>query len=164
MIRFRPLAIAGALLLTLAVPNPAGAQSAADTAAILSTVQRLFDAMLARDSAALDSVVSRGGVFTVVVVEGDSVTRFAHQALSGFISSIGQPGPDLRERMWQPRVFIDGPFAAVWTPYDFHIGERFNHCGTDLFTLAKIDDAWRITGGSYTIRQQDCAPSPLDEP
>ena len=145
-------------------PPDVRAQSAGDTAAVLATVQDLFDAMAARDSTALAAVVSRDGWFTVVVVEGDSVTRVAHQSLAGFISSIGQPGPLLRERMWQPVVHIDGPFASVWTPYDFHIGERFNHCGTDIFTLARVGDAWRITGGSYTIRQQGCAPSPLGAP
>ena len=163
MTRIRTLAVACAFAAAL-TPRAAAAQAAADTAAILATVQGLFDAMAARDSAALASLVTREGVFAVVVVEGDSATRVAHQSLAGFIGSIGMPGPLLRERMWQPVVHVSGPFAIVWTPYDFHIGERFSHCGTDIFTLARIGGAWRITGGSYTIQQQGCAPSPLGAP
>ena len=140
------------------------APPAAESAAILSTVAELFDAMAARDTAALARLVTRDGVFAVIVIEGDSVTRVAHQPLGGFITSIGQPGPRLLERAWESRVMIDGPFATVWTPYDFHVGDRFSHCGTDVFTLAKVDGAWRITGGSYTIQPQGCAPSPLGAP
>ena len=164
MSRRLPLALLLAASLSAALPARAAAQTSADTAAILATVQGLFDAMESRDTAALASLVSRDGMFTVVVVEGDSVSRVAHQPLAGFIAQIGQPGPPLLERMWSPRVHIDGPFAIVWTPYDFHIGDRFNHCGTDIFTLVRAGGAWRITGGSYTIRQQGCAPGPLGAP
>ena len=164
MIRTHPRLAAVALLLLTLAPRPAAAQTAADTSGVLAAVQGLFDAMAARDSVALAAHVARDGFFAVVVVEGDSVTRLAHQPLAGFITSIGAPGPLLRERIWQPRVFIDGPFAMVWTPYDFHVGERFNHCGTDVFTLARTPAGWLITGGSYTIQQNGCSPSPLGEP
>ena len=145
-------------------PQKSTAQAPADTAAILATVQALFDAMAARDSIALASLVTTEGSFAVVVVENDSATRIAHQSLGGFVTRLGQPGPLLRERMWQPHVLIDGPFAIVWTAYDFHIAGRFNHCGTDIFTLARLSGAWRITGGSYTIQQQNCTPAPLGAP
>ena len=71
---------------------------------------------------------------------------------------------ELRERNWQPVVHIDGPFAAVWTPYDFHAGDEFSHCGTDVFLLARIGGAWRITGGSYTVQPEGCDPSPPGGP
>ena len=164
MNRCRSTGVVVAFVLLLAAPRPAAAQTSADTAAILSTVQSLFDAMLARDSVALASVVAREGMFAVVVVDGDSVTRSAFQPLAGFISSIGRPGPLLRERNWQPVVHIDGPFAAVWTPYDFHAGDEFSHCGTDVFLLARIGGAWRITGGSYTVQPEGCDPSPPGGP
>ena len=166
MTRVRSLVFSAALAVTTlgATPRAAAAQTPADTAAVLATVQGLFDAMLAHDSVALARVVTRDGVFAVAVVDGDSIRRFTHQPLAGFIASIGQPGPDLLERIWHPHVMIEGPFAAVWTAYDFHIGDRFNHCGIDVFTLARIGDAWRITGGSYTVQQQGCAPSPLGTP
>ena len=164
MTRIRTLLASCALVGALLAPRSLAAQTPSDTAAILATVQGLFDAMAARDSLALAALVTREGVFAVAVVESDSVTRFAHQSLAGFISSIGMPGPLLRERIWHPVVHVSGPFAIVWTPYDFHIGERFSHCGTDIFTLARIGGAWRITGGSYTIQQQGCAPSPLGAP
>lgn len=164
MTSFRRLSAAFALILLLGAPRPAAAQSPADTAAIVASVNALFDAMAARDSVALASLVTRDGFFAVAVVDGDSVTRFAHQSLAGFISSIGAPGPRLLERMWSPVVHIDGPFAIVWTAYDFHVGDDFSHCGTDIFTLARIGGAWRITGGSYTVQRQGCGESPLGAP
>ena len=49
MNRCRSTGVVVAFVLLLATPRPATAQTSADTAAILSTVQSLFDAMLARD-------------------------------------------------------------------------------------------------------------------
>ncbi|HEX6590216.1 MAG TPA: hypothetical protein VF039_14515 [Longimicrobiales bacterium] len=160
----RRLALALVLAAVAPAPRPLAAQSPADTAAVLATVQELFDAMAARDSVALASLVTRPGVFAVVVVDHDTVITVQHQSLATLIDRIGEPGPALLERSWEPRVMIDGPFAAVWTPYDFHIGGRFNHCGVDVFTLARDAGRWRVTGGSYTIQQQECAPSPLGAP
>ncbi len=134
--------------------------STADTAAVLATMQQLFDAMAAHDSIALAALVTPPGTFAVVVIEGDSVPRVAHQGLAGFISSVGRPGPPLNERAWDPFVLIDGPFATIWTRYDFRIGDEFSHCGVDVFTLARTGGRWRITGGSYTIQRTGCPASP----
>ena len=142
----------------------AASQSAADTAAVLETVQDLFDAMAARDSAALGALLAPAGSFAVVVVDHDTVITVQHQSLATFIARLGTAGPALLERSWSPRVMIEGPFAAVWTPYDFHIDGLFSHCGVDVFTLARVAGVWRITGGSYTIRQQGCEPGPLSTP
>lgn len=164
MRRVRLLVSAVMLAAAVAAPRQLGAQSAADTAAVLNVVQDLFDAMAARDSVALAALVMPAGSFAVVVVDHDTVITVQHQSLALFITRLGMPGPALLERSWAPRVLIEGPFAAVWTPYDFHIDGLFNHCGVDVFTLARVSGAWRITGGSYTIRQQGCAPSPLGAP
>lgn len=164
MTPLRALPAALALACAVLAPRPLAAQSAADTAAVLDAVQGLFDAMAARDSVALAGLVTPPGSFAVVVVDHDTVITVQHQSLASFVTRIGVPGPVLLERSWEPRVFIEGSFAAVWTRYDFHIDDRFSHCGIDVFTLARVRDAWRITGGSYTIRQQGCAPHPLGAP
>ena len=153
-----------ALIAAAGAPRPLAAQTPTDSTAVLDAVQGLFDAMAARDSIALAALVTPPGVFAVVVIDHDTVITVQHQSLASFISRIGESGPALLERSWEPRVIVDGPFAMVWTEYDFHIDGRFSHCGIDVFTLARVRDAWRITGGSYTIRQQECEPSPLGAP
>jgi hypothetical protein len=39
------------------------------------------------------------------------------------------------------------------------VGSRFNHCGVDTFTLAKVNDAWKVVSLVDTRRRQPC-PEP----
>ena len=64
--------------------------------------------------------------------------------------------------MWNPEVRIDGAIATLWTPYDFHIGVRFSHCGYDAFQLARGERGWYVTAITYTVRPAPCpTPPPL---
>jgi hypothetical protein len=62
--------------------------------------------------------------------------------------------------MWDPRVELSGDLAALWAPYDFHLGERFSHCGHDAFHLRRTGEGWQIVALSYTIRRTGCAAPP----
>lgn len=137
--------------------------SAADEAAVVATVQRFLDALNAKDTTALKSVLTPDGRFAVVVPGPDSVvTRGSTHAQ--FIARIGVDTKQLLERMWDPTVLVEGPFATLWAPYDFHIDGELSHCGTDVFTLARMPGGWRITGASYTVIPTGCRPSPLGPP
>lgn len=125
---------------------------------MLATVQRLFDAMAARDSAAAGQVLMpEGRYYSVrdtgaqVAVGGATHKEFAERLAAG--------KEDMRERMWNPRVLIHGRIAVVWTPYDFHRGGKFSHCGVDAFQLVKTAEGWKIAGFIYTIEQTGCDES-----
>jgi hypothetical protein len=148
------------LFVVLLLPTPAEAQTEKD--AVLATVQQFFDGMASRDTVALKAVLTEGGQFTVVVPRGDS-TMVQVVSYARFISDMGSVKQALLERIWNSRVMIDGPLAAVWTPYDFHVDGKLSHCGTDLFTLVRERGGWKISGASYTVTQ-NCKPSPLDVP
>ena len=137
-------------------PPPANAQAASEEQDVLATVERLFDAMAKRDTAALRDVLTPDGRFASVVVTGDSVVP-GGRSHESFIALVGAAPEALVERMWDPRVFIAGPFAAVWAPYDLYRGDTFSHCGTDVFTLVRMDGEWKINGASYTIVPEPCA-------
>ena len=40
--------------------------------------------------------------------------------------------------MWDPEVQVDGDIAALWAPYDFHIGGRFSHAVRKTPALAWV--------------------------
>ena len=79
-----------------------------------------------------------------------------------FINSIVNAPAEPRERMWDPEVRIDGDLATLWAPYDFHLGDRFSHCGVDALQLVRTDAGWRIASIAYTVHREDCdhVPSP----
>ena len=133
-----------------------------DAHAVLAAVQEFFDAMEAADVARSRAVLARGAVFySVRDVGGEKVTSsFTAEEHLARLPTSGV----LLERMWDPRVQIDGAVATVFTPYDFHRDGAFSHCGTDAFTLMREGEAWIVTGATYTVQTEGCGANPAGPP
>lgn len=161
-----PLAACALAVMTLlALPTSASAQaaSASDSAAVISVVQRLFDAMATRDTVAARALLLPGAR-VVSIRSGAATTMPRVQSDTAFVRSLGSARDALIERMWNPQVRVHGSLAELWTPYDFHLGGRFSHCGVDSFTLVRGPNGWLIAGIAYTVEPTGCAPSPLGPP
>lgn len=131
-----------------------------ERAAVLAAVQQFFDAMTAKDAAATERVLMPDGRFVSFrTVDGKLTIRSASN--QDYIKNLPSFKQKWRERMWKPKVTIHGPIANVWTPYDFWIDGKFSHCGIDSFDMVKVDGQWKIAGGSYTVEETGCKPSPL---
>jgi hypothetical protein len=160
---------AALMLCFLVVPGaPAAAQGTVATpeeAAVLESVQRLFDIMATRDTAAARELLLADGRFVVVrpgpAGDAEQVGLMSHEDFIGLLARGSEP---LLERMWSAEVRIHGPIAMVWTPYDFYRGGEFSHCGVDAFTMVRLQGEWRIAGATYTIETEGCPPSPLGPP
>jgi hypothetical protein len=136
------------------------AADAADEKAVIDTVQRLFDAMKARDSKLAASVLMPEGRYASVLDDG-SITGATH---AEFLTRLSTAKAALLERMWNPKVQIHGPIATLWTQYDFHRDGKFSHCGVDAFNLVKTPEGWKIAGFVYTVERTGCPASPLGPP
>lgn len=150
--------VRAAVILILMAGLAPGAQQPSEEKAVLAVVQRLFDAMASRDSAAAQQVlIPEGRYFSVrdngaaVAVGGATHKEFAERLAGG--------KEDMRERMWDAKVLIHGRIAVVWTPYDFHRGGKFSHCGVDAFNLVKTSAGWKIAGFVYTVEPTGCPES-----
>ena len=133
-----------------------GAQDA-DRAAVLSTVQKVFDAMRTRDTALLSAGLDSTG--RLVGVNGRGGTPVVGlTAPSSFGASISRaPAGDVwNERIFDPEVRIDGNVAQVWAYYTFHRNGTFSHCGVDAFMLVKVGTVWKITQLADSRRTQGC--------
>ena len=151
-------ALASALV---ALPHAAHAQAAKDS--VIATVNEFFRAMTARDTAAARRVMTSDGIFYAVRARGDSavINRSANES---FVQTLATTRDTYLERMWEPTVFVHGPIAMVWTPYDFHRSGNFSHCGIDAFSLVRASTGWKIATIVYTVEPTGCAPSPLGPP
>lgn len=125
-----------------------------DEAEVLAVMNRLFDAMRTRDTAAIRAL-AHPDLRTFVPVGGGADGAIRSTSLDSFIAQVGASAERLDERPIRPEVRVDGRLASVWTYYDFVIGSDFSHCGTDAFHFIKTD-RWVITGLAYTIRRDDC--------
>ena len=135
---------------------PSAPSRAADSAAVLAVVQRVFDAMRSRDSAALRTAFAPDArMMTPGMRNGAPVVSV--EPVDGFVRAVGQPSDSTwDERIYNPEVRIDGNLATVWTEYDFYFGSSFTHCGVDAFQLARFAEGWKIVNLADTRQRQGC--------
>jgi hypothetical protein len=133
------------------VPVAETKPTAADTAAVLAPLHQLFAGMEVWDTVAIKNAFTPDARTITFAANGTSTTRpiamFYQQA---------RPSAKFVERMYNPEVRISDNLATVWTFYDFHIGERFNHCGTDYAQLLRTAEGWKIVQLSWTTRPDNC--------
>ena len=146
------LLVAGILL-----GSPLPAQSAERD--VLRTVQRTFDAMRAKDTAALRSVFdSSARIVATSFRDGAPAARAV--SVDEFVAIVGRAKEELVERIWDPEIRVDDNIATLWAPYDFHAGGKFSHCGVDAIQLVRTAAGWRIIHIVDTHRTERCAGPP----
>jgi hypothetical protein len=133
------------------------ASQSGDDAQALAVVQRMFDGMRSRDTALLRSTFDSSA--RLISTRQGAVRT---QSADGFIRAVAsaEAGVVWNERIWAPEIRIDDGVAQVWAKYDFHLSEKFSHCGVDAFQLAKSPAGWKILQVAYTVRTTGCTPPP----
>jgi hypothetical protein len=138
---------------------PAAAPSvapAAERAAVLATVQGLFDAMRAGDSARVRAAFHPSARLASALVRNGQ-PELKLDSVSVFARAVGTPHPEVwDERLGATTVLVDGPLAAVWAEYSFYAGTKFSHCGVDAFQLVKTAAGWRIFALADTRQRTGC--------
>lgn len=122
---------------------------------VTAAIQKLFDAMRTRDTAAARAAFHPNAML-FVPGEANGAPSLRVSTVDEFVTAIARSPERFDERMREPVIRIDGNLAAVWTYYDFHRGDTFSHCGIDAFHLARTGDGWKILQIAYTNRQQAC--------
>lgn len=145
-------------------PKIADRERTDEEAAVLTTVQRLFETMTAKDSAGARAVLDPEGDFVSVRWNADGERVVRRTSNRDYLEGLASRTETYLERMWESEVRIHGPIAVVWTPYDFYIDGDFSHCGVDAFQLLRTEAGWIITGGTYTVERTGCGESPLGPP
>ena len=143
------LPLAAALALCQALP------AAPEEQAVIATVQRLFNAMEARDSAAASAVlIPKGSYFSVREKSGE--VSLGGQSHEEFAARLARDKEPIREVMRDPKVLLHGRIANLWAPYRFYRSGKLSHCGVDSFALVKTGGGWKISGFVYTV--EPCGP------
>jgi hypothetical protein len=131
--------------------------------AVLRVSDSFFQALSEADTATLSTLITPGAVLHSIR-QGESGPVVGVRSREDFLAGIGSDTADFLERVWEPIVLVAGHVATVWTPYDFHIDGEFSHCGTDVVTLLRLEEGWRITGLTYDVVTEGCPTSPLGPP
>lgn len=146
------------LLLFLACFTQVNAQS--EEREILNVIDRFFQSMTARDTAAMSATLLRGGNLQIASLLGEEPAH--ERSFRDYLVQLSKGVERYVERYWNPQVNQPSPSIATATmEYDFHVDGRFSHCGVDVFTMVKQPDGWRIANVAYTRRTEGCRDSPL---
>lgn len=127
----------------------------ASRAEVVEAVRGFFDALAAKDTAALRAAFHPDATLTSVADEGGP-GAVAPAAVDDFLRSIGSAGAELHEAIGEVEVRIDGPLATVWTPYTFYVDGSPSHCGVNAFDLVRIGRGWVVLHVSDTRRRDGC--------
>ena len=140
-----------------AASTPAPVDTATLRAEVIAVVNKLFDGMKKRDTAAMRSVFHPNAMLLSSSVRG-GVPTISSDPIDAWISSIAKApaGTVLDERLMNTIVHVEDGLASVWTEYELWIGERFSHCGVDAMTLGKTDAGWKMLSIADTRRRTGC--------
>lgn len=139
----------------VAITTLAKAQTAEDS--VKAVVNKMFDAMRTSDAAMLQSVFGDSALLQTISRTKDAQTVVRNESISAFATSISTaPKGALDERISFETIKIDGPMAAVWTPYSFYYNGKFSHCGVNSFQLVRFGGVWKIQYIIDTRRKAGC--------
>jgi ketosteroid isomerase-like protein len=126
--------------------------AAGQDAAVLAPIHHFFDAFGKQDKSGMLAVAAPDVVITSVQQGG--VRRISMDQLADAI--VAHRGGPIAEHIHDPLVHVDHDLAVVWAPYTFASNGRMAHCGTDVFTLARLDGRWTIVGIADNERKGPC--------
>jgi hypothetical protein len=125
---------------------------------VITVIQTMFDGMRAGDSAKVRGTFhAAAGLHTTS--NRENKPTFRAEAAEEFFKAVAAPKPAgvvYDERILSYDVRIDDNMASVWTPYQFYIGDKLNHCGVNAFHLVRTEQGWKITHITDTRRKQGC--------
>lgn len=135
-------------------PAPPAEPESPEAPAIIATVQSVFDAMTTRDVTVLKkNMAPDARLAAVSESEGEPVRVTKGE---DFIKAVSGGTGDWKERMWNPKVRVDGNVATLWAEYDFWLDGERTHCGTDAVQLVRAGDGWQIVSITYSKRTEGC--------
>ena len=130
-----------------------------DEKAVKAVVVQLFDGMQKHDSTMIRACFHPSARMQSIGMNRKSgmMEMTTENSIDGFVKSIGSMPPTTRieERVLNYEIRVDGQMATAWTPYEFYVNEKKNHCGVDAFQFYKSDKGWKILTIADTRRKCD---------
>jgi hypothetical protein len=148
--------LASFTFLSLCAVAPLSGQQTDDQKAVLRTIETLFNALKAEDTAGMRAVMHpQGRIIQTGTRDGAPFARV--NALNDFLASIGSAkGRGLEERIYNPEIRIDDNLAVAWVYYDFRVAGQITHCGVDAYHVVRTAEGWRILEIVDTQRREGC--------
>ena len=121
-------------------------------------IDTFFEGFHKGDTVQMKSVMASKVVMQTAYTDGKGKNHLKEDSIDGLLTAIANRPETQKweERLLSYSVQIDGNLAHVWTPYEFWFNDSFSHCGANAFTLAKMDDGWKIIHLIDSRRKSSC--------
>jgi hypothetical protein len=124
---------------------------------IRATINHFFDGMRSGDSSLVRSTLAMESSLSSILWNSKDSLVITRESTEHFIKAVGTPHDIVwDERIYDLKILVDVPMATVWAPYKFFAGEKFSHCGVNVFILAQSKKGWKINSITDTRRKTDC--------
>ena len=131
-------------------------QTPADS--VKQTIKTMFEAMRKGDTTLLKSTFAKNMTLQSISNDQDGKAILSTENGNDFAKVVGTPHAIVYdERVVFDAVKTDGSLASVWAPYKFYLGDKFHHCGVDVFQLMRTPEGWKIIYIVDTRRKENCA-------
>jgi hypothetical protein len=114
---------------------------------LTETINTFFEGLNKKDTSLLSRVIYEDCSLNTVLIKADNNSELKKEEIANFLKSIGSipAGMKIEERILSIELMQDEALASAWVPYEFYVNDKFSHKGTNLITLVKTNDFWKIT-------------------
>lgn len=146
------------LLLGILLLSVSSAAQDADKYAVQKTIEAFFEGFHQQDSIAIKETVANEVLLQTIAKDSLGKDYVRTEDFTRFIKSIVSipETTKFQETIKSYSIQVDGPMANAWTAYEFHVNDKFSHCGVNSFQLVKQEDKWKIIYLIDTRRKEGC--------
>lgn len=133
----------------------AKAQTAEDS--IKAVINQMFTGMKNTDTVMVKSCFTETAVLQTFGKDKEGKTIITTETPGDFAKIIATiPAGAADEQIVFKDLKIDGPMAAVWTPFKLYFNGKFYSCGVNSFQLVRLKGEWKIQYILDTRRKTNC--------
>ena len=121
-------------------------------------VDTFFDGFHKGDTTIMRSVLAKDLRLQSAATDKEGNPQLTEENIDTLLDAIAKRPADQKwdERLLEYKISIDGNLAHVWTPYEFWFNGKFSHCGANAFTIAKLEEGWKIIHLIDSRRREGC--------
>ena len=143
------------LLITTFIAGSVSAQTAEDS--IKAVINKMFLGMKDSDTVMVKSCFTESAVLQTFGKNKEGKTIITTETPGDFAKIIAAiPKGAADEQIVFKDLKIDGPMAAVWTPFKLYFNGKFYSCGVNSFQLVRLNNEWKIQYILDTRRKTNC--------
>jgi hypothetical protein len=143
------------ILSTVVTTSAAYAQNAEDS--IKAVISKMFTGMKNSDTVLVKSCFTETAVLQTFGKDKEGKAIITTETPGDFAKIIATiPAGAADEQIVFKDLKIDGPMAAVWTPFKLYFNGKFYSCGVNSFQLVRLNNVWKIQYILDTRRKTNC--------